>query len=547
MSDEGSLTYRALAERANQYSRWAISHDLVSGAVLGLLMSNCTDYAAIWLGITRVGGVVALINSSLSGAALAHSINIVAATHMIVDKRHLDAFLGAVDRLQVKPRYWVHQHIDQGTSELSDELQACAAAPLTGSEYRAPTISDRALYIYTSGTSGLPKAVNVTHFRVMQWTHWFAGLMDTRPDDRMYNCLPMYHSIGGVVALGAPLVHGGAVVLRQRFSASEFWDDVVRWDCTLFQYIGELCRYLVYSPAQQSESKHRLRLCCGNGLRSDIWVRFKDRFRIPQILEYYAATEGALSLYNCEERVGAIGRIPPMLRHRLTVALIQCDEDSTEPIRNPQGLCCPCPANEIGEAIAELRPESANPATQFDGYTDPESSRRKILRDVLTVGDTWYRTGDLMRRDSAGFFYFVDRVGDTYRWKGENVATSEVAECIRGFAGVTDAVVYGVKVPGTEGRVGMAALEFCGDIDLRALRHYVRARLSSYARPLFLRMARAIPVTATHKPRKSDLLRDGFDPGATDDCIYFDDVQLDAYVLVNEELFQRIQSGHMRL
>ena len=177
---------------------------------------------------------------------------------------------------------------------------------------------DRALYIYTSGTTGLPKAANVSHFRLMQWSHWFAGMMDTRPSDRMYNCLPMYHSIGGVVAIGAMLVNGGSVVLRQRFSASHFWDDVVEWNCTLFQYIGELCRYLVNSPPHPREAEHRLRLCCGNGLRPDVWDEFKRRFRIPQILEFYAATEGNFSLYNCEGKPGAIGRIPSFLAHRLS-------------------------------------------------------------------------------------------------------------------------------------------------------------------------------------------------------------------------------------
>jgi len=547
MSDEQSLTYQALSERANQYSRWAIAQGVVSGAVLGLLMPNCPDYAAIWIGITRVGGVVALINSSLSGSPLAHSINIVSATHAIVARRHMDRFRGVVERLQIKPRYWVHGGIGQERDQLEDELRACPAAALTEGEYRSPSINDRALFIYTSGSSGLPKAVNVSHFRVMQWTHWFAGLMDTRHDDRMYNCLPMYHSIGGIVALGAPLVHGGSVVLRQRFSASEFWNEVVKWDCTLFQYIGELCRYLVNSPFQPNETQHRLRLCCGNGLRPEIWVRFKERFRIPHILEYYASTEGNFSLYNCEERIGAIGRIPSLLRHRHSVVLIRCDEDSTEPIRDARGLCCPCVANEVGEAIAELRPDSANPATQFEGYTDKDASSRKILRNVLAAGDRWYRTGDLMRRDSAGYYYFVDRLGDTYRWKGENVATSEVVECLRGFEGVTDAVAYGVKVPGTEGRAGMAVLEVSDDIDLRALRRYVGAHLPAYARPLFVRVARKIPVTATHKPRKGDLLRDGFDPDTTDDRIYFDDGELEAYILVDHELFQRVQSGHIRL
>jgi fatty-acyl-CoA synthase len=547
MSDGECLTYRALSERANQYSRWALDQGLIGGAVLGLLMPNCADYVAIWLGITRVGGVVALINTSLTGSALAHSIDVVSATHLIVAREYMDALLGVVERLQIKPKYWVHGGANQGLACIEDALQRCAAEPLQGGEHRPPTIHDRALYIYTSGTSGLAKAVNVSHFRVMQWTHWFAGLMDTQHDDRMYNCLPMYHSIGGVVAIGAPLVHGGAVVIRRRFSASEFWQDIIKSDCTLFQYIGELCRYLVNSPAQEAERQHRLRLCCGNGLRPEIWRRFKERFRVPQILEYYASTEGNLSLYNCEEKIGAIGRIPSLLRHRHAVALIQCDQESTEPIRNAAGLCCPCLKNEVGEAIAEVRRESSNPATQFEGYTDKEASSRKILRNVLAAGDSWYRTGDLMRQDSAGYFYFLDRIGDTFRWKGENVATSEVAECLRGFEGVTDAVVYGVKVPGTEGRAGMAALEMSGAIDLKALHNYVGVHLPSYARPLFVRVLRQIPVTATHKPRKVDLLRDGYDPATTDDPIFFDDGDSEAYIVVNDEIFQRVQSGSIRL
>ena len=287
---------------------------------------------------------------------------------------------------------------------------------------------DRALYIYTSGTTGLPKAANVSHFRLMQWSHWFAGMMDTRPNDRMYNCLPMYHSIGGVVAIGAPLVNGGSVVIRERFSASHFWDDVVEWNCTLFQYIGELCRYLVNSPPHPREAEHRLRLCCGNGLRPDVWEEFKRRFRIPQILEFYAATEGNFSLYNCEGKPGAIGRIPSFLAHRFPMALVKFDIETGEPIRNEEGFCIRCSANEVGEAIGKILDGGSSPGSRFEGYTDKEASDRKILRNVFMNGDAWFRTGDLMRRDENGYFYFVDRVGDTFRWKGENVSTTEVAD-----------------------------------------------------------------------------------------------------------------------
>jgi len=547
ISEEQCLTYQNLSTRANQYSHWARAQGLRDGAVLGLLMPNCAEYVAVWLGVTRVGGVVALINTSLTGAALAHSIDIVAASHMIVGIHCTDEFLLVADRLRIKPRCWSHGAATGALPRIDDELESCATEPLQDDEHRPPSIKDRALYIYTSGTSGLPKAVNVSHFRVMQWTHWFAGLMDTHQEDRLYNCLPMYHSIGGVVAVGAPLIAGGTVVIRRRFSAQGFWQDIVKSECTLFQYIGELCRYLVNSPLQEAETLHRLRLCCGNGLRSDIWVRFKDRFRIPRILEYYASTEGNVSLYNCEEKIGAIGRIPSLLRHRHSIALIKCNEESAEPIRDAAGQFCVCDTNEVGEVIAEVRDEASNPATQFEGYTDAGASNRKILHDVFKPGDRWYRTGDLMRKDAAGYFYFVDRLGDTFRWKGENVSASEVTECLRGFEGTTNVVVYGVKVPGTEGRAGMAALETSGAIDLQALRAYTCAHLPAYARPLFVRILRQIPVTSTHKTSKVELLRDGYDPTTTADPIFIDDADSRTYIQLDDALFRRVQSGDMRL
>ena len=216
------------------------------------------------------------------------------------------------------------------------------------------TIDDRALYIYTSGTTGLPKAANVSHARLMQWSHWFAGMMETGPSDRLYNCLPMYHSVGGIVATGAVLAAGGSVVIRENFSASQFWNDVVQWDCTLFQYIGELCRYLLHTAENPVETEHQIRMCCGNGLRPDIWNSFKTRFRIPRILEFYAATEGNVSMFNVEGKPGAIGRIPSYLAHRFPAALVQFDVEKEEPVRNEQGFCVRTAPNETGEAIGRI-------------------------------------------------------------------------------------------------------------------------------------------------------------------------------------------------
>jgi fatty-acyl-CoA synthase len=336
-------------------------------------------------------------------------------------------------------------------------------------------------------------------------------------------------------------------MIRQRFSSSHFWDDVVELDCTLFQYIGELCRYLVNSPPHPREKEHRLRLCCGNGLRADVWHEFQRRFRIPQILEFYAATEGNFSLYNCEGEPGAIGRIPPFLAHRLPVALVKFDDRTDEPIRNEDGFCIDCSANEVGEAIGRISGERSSAGSRFEGYTDKEASDRKVLRNVFVKGDSWFRTGDLMRRDGKGFFYFVDRVGDTFRWKGENVSTTEVADTSAACAGVIESVVYGVSVHGTEGRAGMAAIVVSQDFDLRAFRQHLAERLPEYARPLFLRIRSQIETTATFKPKKQDLAREGYDPTITDDTIYFYDRDRQAFVKLDRALYERIQRGELRL
>jgi fatty-acyl-CoA synthase len=308
---------------------------------------------------------------------------------------------------------------------LGPELARFPGDDLRASEWTPPPLAATALYIYTSGTTGLPKAAKVSHHRVMQWSHWFAGLMDTQPHDRMFNCLPLYHSVGGVVATGATLVGGGAVVIRARFSASDFWRDVRDEHCTLFQYIGELCRYLVNARHQEIETAHSLRIACGNGLRPEVWETFQSRFRIPRILEYYASTEGNFSLYNCEGQPGAIGKIPSFLAHRLPVALLRFDVDSGEPRRNAAGFCERCGTDEVGEAVGLIPGEGKDLAGRFEGYADAEATARKVLRNVFKDGDAWYRTGDLMRRDANGFYYFVDRVGETYRWKGENVSTAK--------------------------------------------------------------------------------------------------------------------------
>jgi fatty-acyl-CoA synthase len=527
-----SFTYAQLAGRLRAYARWALEQGLTGGEPVALLAPNRPEYLACWLGVTRVGGVVALVNSNLRGEALAHCLRVSGARHLVVDAE-------LADIVPAELGLWTW------TLGIGGPADGRSTAPLTAEEDPAPTLAQPALLIYTSGTTGLPKAAHVGHQRVMMWSGWFAGMMDATPEDRLYDCLPLYHSVGGVVATGAMLVAGGSVVIRRRFSASRFWSDVAEQGCTVFQYIGELCRYLLAAPSSPDESRHRLRLACGNGLRGEVWRPFQARFAIPQVLEFYASTEGAFSLYNAEGEPGAIGRVPPFLAHRFPAAIVRFDTETERPVRGPDGLCIACARGEVGEALGRITAPDADVANRFEGYTDAGESARKVLRDVFEPGDAWLRTGDLMRQDARGFWYFVDRVGDTFRWKGENVATTEVAEAIASCPGVLEACVYGVAVPGAEGRAGMAAIVAGEDFDLAVLHAHLAARLPTYARPVFLRRVASLAATETFKLKKQVLMDEGYDPQHIEDPLYID---LEGrYAPLDRDLAVAVQSGAMRL
>lgn len=541
-----ALSYRELAARANRIARWAAAEGCGPGSVVSLLMPNCPDYVATWLGLTRAGCVVALINTNLVADALAHSIRTAGSRAIIVGGALRPAVAAIADQLPPDTRVWVHgEEPSRAPRAFESAIAGYSAAPVPASEQPLPAATDLALLIYTSGTTGAPKAARVTHGRIVEWSFWFAGMMNARADDRLYDCLPLYHSTGGVVAIGAMLVKGGSVLIRARFSASRFWDDVADGGCTIFQYIGELCRYLVASPPHPRERHHRLRLACGNGLQGDVWTAFAERFGIPQILEFYAATEGSVSLYNCEGKPGAIGRVPPFLAPRFPIALVRCDAETGQPMRDADGRCIACGPDEVGEALGKIVSSSGAPARHFDGYTDEAATERKVIADVFATGDRWFRTGDLMRKDAAGYFYFVDRVGDTFRWKGENVATTEVAGVLRACPGVTDAIVYGVKVAGHEGRAGMAAITTDERFDLAGLWAHLDARLPGYAQPLFLRIGAGLDLTGTFKLTSGRLAKEGYT--ASPDPVWLNDRTAGRFVVCDAALVTAIETGTKRV
>ena len=540
-NDRESYSYRALDARANAYARWALARGFAKGDTVALLMPNRPEYVAIWFGLVRVGVGVALVNTNLTGTSLGHSFSVAKAKAVIVDASLMEAFATA----RASTPVYVYGAAPSGEPRLDLEIAAFSDKALDADERPEISIADPALYIYTSGTTGLPKAARITHSRALRIMLGFSAALAARPSDRVYMCLPMYHTNGGIIALGLALSVGGSAYIREKFSASAFWSDCARERCTLFVYIGELCRYLMNSPERPEDRKHGVRACVGNGLRPDIYEAFQKRFGIKSVLEFYGSTEGNAILVNFDFKPGAIGRIPSWAATRFPMSLAAYDIDADRHPRDESGFARLSAAGEVGELLAEIRDDPRYPAARFDGYADAAATSAKILRDVFRKGDSWFRTGDLMRRDARGYFYFVDRIGDTFRWKGENVSTTEVAEAIAPFAGVKEAIVYGVAAPGYEGRAGMASVvvETIANFDLTGLRARVEAALPAYARPLFLRFQTELESTSTFKPKKSALVAEAFDPRKVADPLYFDDRAARAYVRIDEALYEALISG----
>ena len=537
-NEREAYSYAKLDARANSYARWARARGLAKGDTVALLMPNRPEYVAIWFGLVRAGLGVALVNTNLTGAGLAHSLAVVSAKAVIVDS----ALLGA---LVTDAPVFVYGETADGRPRLDLEIAAFSDKGLSPEEKPALNLTDAALYIYTSGTTGLPKAARITHSRALRIMLGFAAATGASARDRVYMCLPMYHTNGGIIALGLTLSVGGSAYIREKFSAKAFWSDCVREKCTLFVYIGELCRYLINSPPSPDERRHKIRACIGNGLRPDIYEAFQKRFRIRAVLEFYGSTEGNAVMVNFDFKPGAIGRIPSWAATRFPMTLAAYDIDAETHPRDAAGYARMSAADEVGELLAEIRDDPRYPAARFDGYADAAATSAKILRDMFKPGDAWFRTGDLMRRDARGYFYFVDRIGDTFRWKGENVSTTEVAEAISTFPGIREAIVYGVAAPGYEGRAGMAALvvDNIAEFDLDALRAHIEQALPSYARPLFLRFRAELEATGTFKPKKSALVAEGFDPAEIEEPLFFDDRAARLYRRLDAALYKAIVSG----
>ncbi|XP_054891687.1 long-chain fatty acid transport protein 1a isoform X1 [Poeciliopsis prolifica] len=544
-------TFTQLDEISNAVAHWARGQGWVSGDVVALFLESRPLHVALWLGLAKIGVEAALINFSLRCDPLLHCIGVSGSRAIVFGAELADAMLE------------INSSISQSmvrfcTGDLSAEhLSALKAQPLDPVLATAPRhppspcvppkgMNDRLFYIYTSGTTGLPKAAIVVHSRYYRIAAFSYFAFRMRPDDVIYDCLPLYHSAGNIIGVGQCLIHGLTVVVKRKFSASRFWEDCIKYNCTVVQYIGEICRYLLSQPVRPSEKGHRVRLAVGNGLRPSVWEAFKERFGVNQIGEFYGATECNCSIANMDGKVGACGFNSRILPNVYPIQLVKVNEETMELIRDSRGLCVPCSPGEPGLLVGRINQE--DPLRRFDGYANQDATKKKIVQNVFRKNDSAYLSGDVLMMDELGYMYFRDRSGDTFRWRGENVSTTEVEGILSNVLDQTDVAVYGVAVPGVEGKAGMAAIaDATGKFDCDSFLQKIQRSLPTYARPVFLRVSPQVDTTGTFKIQKTRLQKEGFDPRLTTDQIYFLNGRAARYVPVDEELYNSIVGGRMSL
>jgi len=539
--EDDTVTYGAYDRAVNRIASRLRREGIGAGTPVAILAQNSPLFLTALGAIAKLGAIGALVNTHVTGAGLTHVLGASGARTGVCDAAALPALAAVAGSHSVRfladaPPATALPRDVRALEEWRD-----------GPEVPEPAIpdvrgGDVLLYIYTSGTTGYPKPAIVRHLRFTMGGITLAGLLGIEAGETIYAPLPLYHGESLFVGFAPAFRSGGAFASRRRFSASAFLDDVRRHQAVAFVYVGELCRYLLRLPPTPRDRDHRLRVAAGAGLRPDIWTAFQERFGVARIIEMYGATEGNVALHNADGRVGSVGKPHPMLED--TVRLARFDLAAGALVRGPDGFCVPCAPDEPGELLGKV-----GGTMEYDGYTDRAATEQKLVRDAFERGDAWFRTGDLLRQDADGYYYFVDRIGDTFRWKGENVATQEVADTLAGAPGVTEANVYGVAVPGEDGRAGMAALVLAigARFDGAALWAHAKRNLPAYARPAFVRLVPEMDVTGTLKQRKLALAVEGWDPARVADPLFVRDDALRTYVPLTPALLAAIRDGRRRL
>ena len=540
--EDQRITFSELNAQANQYAQALKSLGIRKGDVVAVNVENRPEFLLALAGVYKLGAIGALINTSLRGAALAHCLSLVEPRVAIVGEEQL----GALETLSDLPSIcstWAllpdlgETACPEGFLDLTALSKGQADENLP--ETDAIKLGDPATYVYTSGTTGLPKASVNDHRRLRYGGLLVGGLVvKCKPGDTTYSALPFYHVTALMGGFSGAVHTGAAVAIGRKFRASTFWDDIRRYDATAFVYVGEMLRYLYNQPARAGDRDHRVKVIYGAGLRHEIWSEFKERFGIDLVREVYGSSESPSAFLNLLNFDKTAGWSPTGWK---TVAY---EVDLDEPIRGEDGLLVEVRSGGIGLLVFAI-----NDAQPYNGYTDKEASAKKILQDVFKTGDQWFHTGDLVLNQGHGHIRFIDRVGDTYRWRGENVATTEVESVLNGWHQIEDAVVYGVEVPGSEGRCGMAWIEAAADedLDLDGLAKTLRAELPGYAVPRFLTTGNAAAVTGTFKHQKADLKRNSYSTGLNSSPVYVLSPDAEAFVELTPELEAAVNAGTLRL
>ena len=546
--EDQSYSYRALNEWANQIAHYYLSLGAKKGDVIAVMVENRPELIATIVALAKIGVTIALVNTSQVGKVLAHSINLVNPIAVIAGEEVRAAIDEARPELKV-PQDRFHWFADQETRKHAGTApkgyvnlaqQIDQFPKFNPSTTRTVTGKDGLFYIYTSGTTGLPKAVIFTHSRWTLAYGTYGHILNLGKDDVMYVTLPLYHATGVVVCWCGVIAGSATLAVRRKYSTSAFWKDVQKFNASAIGYVGELCRYLIDAPTTELDRAHRVTKMIGNGMRPNIWGKFKERFSVQEVLELYASSEGNVGFSNIFNFDNTVGFSPT------PYAIVEFDKEKNELVRDKKGHCKKVKTGEVGLLIGKITSRSP-----FDGYTDPEKNKSVILKDVFTKGDSYFNTGDLVRDIGFRHAQFVDRLGDTFRWKGENVSTTEVENMVCEYHKIAEAVVYGVEIPNTNGRAGMAAItlvdgEELNEADLSAMVNVFKKCLPSYAIPVFLRVQAKVETTGTFKYQKNKLKEDAFNPAKTSERLLVLLPGATAYCDVNAEIFNNIQNYQYR-
>ncbi|WP_135457297.1 long-chain-acyl-CoA synthetase FadD6 [Mycobacterium sp. DL99] len=516
------ITYREANETVNRYAAVLAAKGVGHGDVVGVMLRNSPDAVLLMLAIVKCGAVTGMLNYNQRGKVLAHSIGLLNATAVVAESDLIEH----ISECGAEPN---------GLITVEELRRLAATAPTTNPASAAAVLAkDKAFYIFTSGTTGMPKASVMSHYRWLRALAGFGGLgLRLHSDDTLYCCLPLYHNNALTVSIGSALNSGAALALGKSFSASRFWDEVIDYGATAFAYIGEICGYLLNQPPKPTDRAHKVRVIVGNGLRPAIWDEFTQRFGIPRVCEFYASSEGNTAFVNVFNVSKSTGICPS------PVAFVEYDAASGEPARAADGRLRRVKRGEPGLVLSKI-----SALQPFDGYTDPSASEKKLVRNAFKDGDVWFNTGDLMRSQGLGHAAFADRLGDTFRWKGENVATTEVEAALAGDPVVDECTVFGVEVPGAGGRAGMAAIQLKADheFDGKAIADAFYGHLPAYAVPLFVRVVTELAHTSTFKSQKVDLRKQGYG-SEIKDPVYVLSGRADGYVPFYPEYPDEVTAG----